>query len=150
MNTAYKLFQFTAPGKDFGIKCDDKMIQLCKQAVIINYEDKQMRLAAIATDDKTCSASACDKQTRKTYLLIQHPPTYTLTVYCKDMKGKPISGASIYVNCCYKGKTDANGKLAIDNLLAGTYTVTAKKRGYNDTNTNVTITINKTITVTMT
>ena len=150
INTAYRLFQFTAPGKDFGIKCGDKMIQLCKQVIIINYEDKQMRLEAIATDDKTCSASACDKQTCKTYLLIEHPPAYTLTVYCKDMKGKPISSVRIYLNGYYKGKTDANGKLAIDNLLAGTYTVTARKRGYKDTNTNVTVTIDKTITITMT
>jgi len=74
INTAYKLFQFVAPDKDFGVKRDAKMTQL-KRVIIIGYEDKQMRLVATAVDDKIdfCSAICWDKQTRKTYLLIDKP-----------------------------------------------------------------------------
>jgi hypothetical protein len=149
INTAYKFFQFIAPNKDFGIKYDAKMIQLCKQVIIICYEDKQMRIGATAVDARTCSAIAWDKQTCKTYLLIAHPPSYTLTVYCKGTNGKPISGASIYLNGCCKGRTDANGKLSITNVLAGTYTVTARKCGYKDTSISATISSDTTITITM-
>ena len=148
INTQYKLFQFTAPAKDFGVKCDAKMIQL-KQVIIICYDDKEMRLAATATDDKTCLAIAWDKQTCKNYWLIEHPPTYTLTVFCKDSKGKAVSGASVYINGNYQGVTDSSGKLAIANITAGTCTVTAKKGGYKDTSVNVTVTGDKTITITM-
>ena len=146
--TAYKFFQFIAPDKDFGVKYALKMIQ-CKQVIIICYADKQMCLAATAVDNKNCAAIARDKQTCKTYLLIEHPPSYTLTVYCQDKNGKPISGVSIYINGCFKGKTDASGKLAITNIPAGTYTVTAKKCGYKDTSISVTISSDTTITITM-
>ncbi|MCJ7767563.1 hypothetical protein MUP79_04155, partial [Candidatus Bathyarchaeota archaeon] len=44
VNTVYKFFQFTAPTKDFGVKYDAKMVQLCKQVIIICYEDRDMRL----------------------------------------------------------------------------------------------------------
>jgi hypothetical protein len=74
INTQYKLFQFVAPDKGFGIRHDAKMTQL-KRVIIIDYEDKQMRLVATAVDDKIdfCSAICWDKQTRKTYLLIDKP-----------------------------------------------------------------------------
>ncbi len=149
--TAYKFFQFTAPNKDFGVKCDAKMIQL-KQVTVICYEDKEMRLAATATDDKTCSAIAWDKQTCKTYCLIEHPSvqTYTLTVLCKDANGKAVSSASVYVNGCYQGQTDPNGKLVVSYVLAGTYTVAVKKSGYKDTSGTVTINGDATLTLTMT
>lgn len=110
ISTDDKFFQFVAPDKDFGVRHDAKMTQL-KQGIIICYDDKQMRLTATAADDKTCLAIAWDKQTCKTYYLIQHPPVSTLTIYCKDAKGKPISGASVYLSGCYKGQTDSNGNL---------------------------------------
>jgi hypothetical protein len=150
VSTAYKFFQFTAPTKDFGVKYDSKMVQLGKQVIIICYEDKQMRLTATATNYETCLAIAWDKQTCKTYWLIEHPPAYTLTVYCKDATGKPISGASVYLNGCCKGQTDANGKLAMTNVLAGKYTVTAKKCGYKDTSSTTTINGDASLTLTMT
>jgi len=74
INTQHKLFQFITPSKDFGVKHDTKMIQL-KHTIVICYEDKEMRLIATAVDDKIdfCSAICWDKQTRKTYLLIDKP-----------------------------------------------------------------------------
>lgn len=150
INLAYKFFQFIAPDKDFGVKYDSKMVQLCKQVIIICYEDKEMRLGATAVDDRTCLAIAWDKQTCKNYWLIEHPPTYTLTVCCNDANGKAISGASVYLNGCCKGQTDSNGKLAITNVLAGKYTVTAKKCGYKDTSSTTTVNGDASLTLTMT
>jgi hypothetical protein len=74
INTQYKLFQFTAPNKDFGIKHDIKMVQL-KNVIIICYEDREMRLIATAVDDRIdfCSAIAWDKTSNKKYLLIDKP-----------------------------------------------------------------------------
>jgi hypothetical protein len=69
-----KFFQFIAPDKDFGVRYDAKMLHL-RKAIVICFEDKEMRLIATAVDDKIdfCSAIAYDKQTRKTYLLIDKP-----------------------------------------------------------------------------
>ncbi|MGB9779084.1 MAG: hypothetical protein ACPLW8_06715, partial [Candidatus Bathyarchaeales archaeon] len=63
-----------ASNRDFGVKYDPKMVML-KHVIVICYEDKEMRLIATAVDDKIdfCSAVAWDKQTRKTYLLIDKP-----------------------------------------------------------------------------
>jgi len=74
INTQHKLFQFIAPNKDFCVKRDAKMIQL-KHTIIICYEDRGMRLIATAVDDKInfCSAIVYDKQTCKTYILIDKP-----------------------------------------------------------------------------
>ncbi|MEM3616896.1 MAG: LamG-like jellyroll fold domain-containing protein [Candidatus Bathyarchaeia archaeon] len=73
INTRDKYFQFIAPNKDFGVKYDFRMIVL--KHVIICFEDEEMRLIATAVDDKIdfCSAIAFDKQTRKTYILIDKP-----------------------------------------------------------------------------
>jgi uncharacterized protein YigE (DUF2233 family) len=106
-------------------------------------------LGATAVDDRTCSAIAWDKQTCKIYWLIAHPPAYTLTVYCKDTTGKPISSASVYLDDCYKGQTDSNGKLIVHDVLAATYTVTAKKCGYKDSSGTITITGDATLNLTM-
>jgi hypothetical protein len=152
INTDYKLFQFTAPSKDFGIKYDAKMTQLCKQVIIICYEDKDMRLGATAIDSKTCLAIAYDKQTNKNYWLIMHPPVlkYTLTVCCKDSKGQAVSGASIYINGNSQGTTDSSGKLIVTNITVGTYTVTVKKSGFKDSSVTITVNSDKTVTITMT
>jgi len=74
INTKDKYFQFIAPDRDFGVKYDPKMAVL-KRVIIICYEDKEMRLIATVVDDKIdfCSAIAYDKQTRKTYILIDKP-----------------------------------------------------------------------------
>jgi hypothetical protein len=71
ISTDDKYFQFIAPDKDFDIKYDTNMIIL-KRAIIICYEDSEMRLITIAVDIKLdfCYAMAWDKQTRKCYLLI--------------------------------------------------------------------------------
>jgi hypothetical protein len=75
INIEYKLFWFAAPGKDFGIKHDLKMIVL-KNAIAICYNDGTMRLEAVAIVGKInfCSAVAWDKQTNKIYLLISRLP----------------------------------------------------------------------------
>ena len=150
ISTAYKFFQFIAPNKDFGVKYAAKMAQLCKQVIIIRYEDRVMQLIATAVDNRTCLAIAWDKQTRKTYWLIEHPPTYTLTVCCKDANGEAVSGASVYVKGCYRGQTDSNGNLVITNVLAGTYTVAVKKCGYKDSSDTITVTGDIALTLTMT
>jgi hypothetical protein len=66
----YKLFQFVAPGKDFGIKYDPNMI-VWKNLIMIGYSDSGMCLAAVAANKlDLCTAMAWDKQTRKEYLLV--------------------------------------------------------------------------------
>jgi len=74
VSTDDKFFQFIAPDKDFGIKCDADM-KVLNHVIIICYEDSEMRLVATAVNDKIdfCSAIAWDKQTRKCYLLIDKP-----------------------------------------------------------------------------
>jgi parallel beta-helix repeat protein len=74
ISTEDKLFQFVAPGKDFGIKHDSNM-KVLNHVIIICYEDSKMRLAATAVDDKIgfCSAVAWDKQRRKFYFLVDEP-----------------------------------------------------------------------------
>jgi hypothetical protein len=74
INTNDKYFQFIAPDKDFGVKYNPNMI-VSKRVIIICYEDSEMRLVATAIDEDFdfCSAVAWDKQTRKTYLLIDKP-----------------------------------------------------------------------------
>ncbi len=74
ISTDDKYFQFVAPGKDFGVKYDPKMF-VKRGIIIICYGDAEMRLTAIAVDGDFdfCSAVAYDKQTKKTYLLIDNP-----------------------------------------------------------------------------
>lgn len=86
ISTDDKYFQFIAPGKDFGIKHDPNM-QVFNRAITICYQDKQMCLWATAIDYRVrlCSAVAWDKQTGKTYLLIDIsfcPRSYR---YCFDI-----------------------------------------------------------------
>jgi hypothetical protein len=70
ISTDDKHFQFTAPGKDFGIKQDPKMIVL-KNAIAICYNDSSMRMVVVAVLGRIsfCIATAWDKQANKTYLL---------------------------------------------------------------------------------
>jgi len=74
INTQYKLFQFIAPGKDFGVRQDPKMFALCS-VILIGYKDSEMQLAAAGAYGRLtfCTATAWDKQTGKRYLLIQKP-----------------------------------------------------------------------------
>lgn len=74
ISTDDKYFQFIAPDKDFGVKHDPKM-KVRNHIIIICYEDSKMSLVATAVDDKIdfCSAIAWDKQTGKTYWLIDKP-----------------------------------------------------------------------------
>ena len=74
INTQYKLFQFVAPGKDFGVRQDPKMFALCG-VILISYKDSAMQLAAAGAYGQLtfCTATARDKQTGKQYLLIQKP-----------------------------------------------------------------------------
>jgi hypothetical protein len=75
ISTDDKYFQFVAPGKDFGVKHDPKMF-VKYGIIVICYGDAEMRLTATAVDNDFlhfCTASAYDKQTRKTYVLIDKP-----------------------------------------------------------------------------
>jgi hypothetical protein len=74
ISTGDKYFQFTAPGTDFGVKYDPKMMVL-RNVIGIYYDDSTMRLIAAALVDRNnfCSAVAWDKQTNKVYLLIEIP-----------------------------------------------------------------------------
>jgi hypothetical protein len=74
ISTDDKYFQFVAPGKDFGVKYDPKM-KVLNHVMTICYQDSKMCLAAVAVDDRidSCFATAYDKQTRKTYVLIDKP-----------------------------------------------------------------------------
>jgi hypothetical protein len=74
ISTDDKYFQFIAPGKDFGIKHDPNM-RILRHVIIINYGDSQMRLIATAVDDCIgfCVATAWDRKTGKSYLLIDKP-----------------------------------------------------------------------------
>jgi hypothetical protein len=74
INTAYKFFQFIAPGKDYGIR-QATCMQQCGRAIIINHCDKQLRLITAAVDTKLdfCVAVAWDLQTRKQYFLMDKP-----------------------------------------------------------------------------
>jgi hypothetical protein len=77
ISTDDKYFQFTAPGKDFGIKYDPKM-WIKNGGIVIFYVDSQMSLIATAkvSGYSFCTAVAFDKQTRKTYFLIPTPPSF--------------------------------------------------------------------------
>jgi hypothetical protein len=74
INALDKYFQFTVPGKDFGVKQDPNM-KILWHVIIINYGDSQMRLIATALDDCIgfCVATAWDKKTGKVYMLIDKP-----------------------------------------------------------------------------
>jgi hypothetical protein len=74
ISTDDKYFQFTAPGKDFGVKHDSNMKMLW-HVIVINYGDSQMRLIATAVDDCIgfCVATAWDRQTGRFYMLIDLP-----------------------------------------------------------------------------
>jgi hypothetical protein len=75
ISTDDKYFQFTAPSKDFGVRHDPKMF-VKYGIIVICYGDAEMRLTATAIDSDFfyfCTALAYDKQTRKTYVLIDKP-----------------------------------------------------------------------------
>jgi hypothetical protein len=74
ISTACKFFEFIRPGKDYGIR-KATFMQSCGRAIIINHNDKQLRLITVAVDTKLdfCVANAWDLLTRKCYLLIDKP-----------------------------------------------------------------------------
>jgi len=72
ISTDDKYFQFTAPGKDFGVEQDQNMI-VQKSVVIIFYSDSKMSLMGAAIFLKglsLCTCYAFDRQTKKLYSLI--------------------------------------------------------------------------------
>jgi len=74
INIVLKFFEFIRPGMDYGIR-KATFMQSCGRAIIINHNDKQLRLITVAVDTKLdfCIANAWDPQTRKCYLLIDKP-----------------------------------------------------------------------------
>jgi len=72
ISTDDKYFQFIAPDKKFLVKQDLNM-KLLKRAIVICYEDWEIKIFAIAVDTQKldfCVAIAWDEQTRAMYLLI--------------------------------------------------------------------------------
>ena len=57
-----------------------------------------------------------------------------------DQENHPVEGVSIQVNGSGSAVTDAYGKVAISDLLAGTYMISASREGYQPANTTFTVT----------
>ena len=58
--------------------------------------------------------------------------TGSIKVIVKDNSGNRLKGASIYLDGSYKGSTNYNGELLIEDLSPENYTVKATKSGYED------------------
>jgi hypothetical protein len=71
----------------------------------------------------------------------------SIKVYVKDNSGNKLSGASVYLDNSYKGKTDSDGYLRVSNVSEGYYTVRASKSGYEDDSERIHVGAGKTETV---
>jgi hypothetical protein len=68
INTAYKLFQFITPNKDYGIR---KATQMGTSILLtISHRDSELILTATAIGRSICTAKATDLKTHKCYCLI--------------------------------------------------------------------------------
>ncbi len=64
---------------------------------------------------------------------------YKAFVMVYDQENHPVEGVKIQVNGSGSATTDAYGKVAISDLLAGSYTISAEKEGYQTANTTFTV-----------
>jgi hypothetical protein len=56
----------------------------------------------------------------RTFYVVYQPPSYTLRVYVKDARtGRPVAGASVYLDSDIAGTTDSRGVVVIQKVLAG-------------------------------
>jgi hypothetical protein len=71
INTAYELFQFAGPSKDYGIRKASSM-RSYGTAITIDHHDSQLRMFAVAMGAQAdfCMAVAWDMQTHTSYTLI--------------------------------------------------------------------------------
>jgi hypothetical protein len=65
---------------------------------------------------------------------------YKTFVMVYDQENHPVAGVTIQVNGSGSAVTDTYGKVAVSDLLAGTYTISAAKEGYQPANTTFTVT----------
>lgn len=70
INTQLKLFQFTTPENDYGIRQDPNM-KVLGSRVKISYQDSEISLHSTSVRYISCAAVAIDKTTHTTYLLLQ-------------------------------------------------------------------------------
>jgi len=64
---------------------------------------------------------------------------YKTFVMVYDQENHPVEGVTISVNGTGSARTDVYGKVAIPDLLAGSYTIYAEKDGYQTANTTFTV-----------
>jgi len=76
--------------------------------------------------------------------------TGSIKVIVKDNSGNRLKGASIYLDGSYKGSTNYNGELLIEDLSPEKYTVKATKSGYEDDSEDVYVESGETKTVYLT
>ena len=70
INTQLKLFQFTTPENDYGIRQDPNM-KVLGSRVKISYQDSEISLHSTSVRYISCAAVAIDETTHTTYLLLQ-------------------------------------------------------------------------------
>jgi hypothetical protein len=73
--------------------------------------------------------------------------TGTIEIYVIDDSQNGLSEANVYLDSAFKGRTDSNGYLRIDNLVEGNHLVKASKFGYTEDSKEVYVTAGKTETV---
>ena len=64
---------------------------------------------------------------------------YKAFVMVYDQENHPVGGVKVQVNGSGSAMTDTYGKVAISDLLAGSYTISAEKEGYQTANTTFTV-----------
>ena len=87
------------------------------------YSDK-----AIIREEDALITIPIEKARYKTFIMVY------------DQENHPVEGVSIQVNGSGSAVTDAYGKVAISDLLAGTYMISASREGYQPANTTFTVT----------
>ena len=71
----------------------------------------------------------------------------TIEVYVTDDSQSGLSEANVYLDSAFKGRTDSNGYLRIDDVVEGNHVVKASKFGYAEDSKEVYVTAGKTETV---
>ncbi|MBU6999637.1 MAG: PEGA domain-containing protein [Theionarchaea archaeon] len=95
--------------------------------------------------------SAEDEESRCTaYVESKAPETGQIKVYVKDDSGNYVSGASVYLDGSYEGKTSSSGYMHIDDVPEGSHTVKASKTGFGEDSEKVYVESGETETVYLT
>jgi len=91
--------------------------------------------------------SAENEEARCTVYVEEEEKTGSIEVYVKDDSGKKLSGASVYLDDDYQGKTNNSGYFLIEDVSEGYHTVEASKSGYGNDSKRVNVKAGKTETV---